>query len=47
MTPNNPLRSRFAYWPLYKTPVGPSLGILVLLMLVAGLVLRVVEWLAD
>jgi hypothetical protein len=28
-------------------PVGPILGVLVLLILAAGLVLRLAEWLAD
>ena len=37
------MRSRFMYWLLYKTPVGPALGVLVLVLLAGGLVL----WLAD
>jgi len=32
------MRSRFMYWLLYRTPVGPALGVLVLLALAAGLV---------
>ena len=41
------MRSRFMYWLLYRTPVGPVLGVLVLLILAAGLDLRLAEWLAD
>jgi hypothetical protein len=41
------MRSRFAYWLLYRTPVGPALGVFILLALAAGLVLRLADWLAD
>ena len=41
------MRFRFAYWLLNKTRVGPALGVLILLFLAAGLVLRLAEWLAD
>jgi hypothetical protein len=44
---NTDIRSRFAYSLFYKTPVGPALGVVILLALAAGLVLRVAEWLAD
>jgi hypothetical protein len=41
------MHSCFAYWLLYLTPVGPALGVFILLALAGGHVLRLAEWLAD
>jgi hypothetical protein len=39
--------SRFLTWLFYRTSVGPILGVVVLLILAGGVVLRLVEWLLD
>jgi len=39
--------SHFLRWLFYKTPVGPVLGVLVLVLLAAGVVLRLAEWIFD